>query len=59
MTMIREPKDWQEDWCNFKPEEFRCSHCGALEIHSDILDLLIYALFTISFKFLLFLFKLV
>ena len=40
MTMIREPGDWQEDWCNFKPDEFRCSCCKRLEISSDIMDLL-------------------
>ncbi len=40
MTMIREPGDWQEDWCNFKPDEFRCSCCNRLEISSDIMDLL-------------------
>ena len=38
--MIREPGDWHEDWCNFKPDEFRCSHCGALEVNEDLLDLL-------------------
>ena len=38
--MIREPGDWQEDWCNFTPDEFRCSCCNRLEISSDILDLL-------------------
>ena len=40
MTMIREPGDWQEDWCNFTPDEFRCSCCNRLEISSDIMDLL-------------------
>ena len=40
MTMIREPGDWQEDWCNFTPDEFRCSCCNRLEISSDIIDLL-------------------
>ena len=38
--MIREPGDWQEDWCNFTPDEFRCSCCNRLEISSDIIDLL-------------------
>jgi len=38
--MIREPGDWQEDWCNFTPDEFRCSCCNRLEISSDIMDLL-------------------
>ena len=40
MTMIREPGDWHEDWCNFKPDEFRCSCCNRLEISSELLDLL-------------------
>ena len=40
MTMIREPETWQEDWCNFTPDEFRCSCCNRLEISSDIMDLL-------------------
>ena len=38
--MIREPETWQEDWCNFTPDEFRCSCCNRLEISSDIMDLL-------------------
>ena len=38
--MIREPETWHEDWCNFTPDEFRCSCCNRLEISSDILDLL-------------------
>ena len=37
---VREPGDWKESWVNFKPDEFRCSHCGTLEIHEDLLDLL-------------------
>ena len=37
MTMIREPGDWQEDWCNFKPDEFRCSCCNRLEIASELI----------------------
>ena len=37
---VREPGDWDPSWENFKPEEFRCSHCQALNIHSDIMDLL-------------------
>ena len=40
MTLIRDPGDWQEDWCNFKPDEFRCSCCNKLEIASELLDLL-------------------
>ena len=39
-TFIREPGDWDPSWVNFKPEEFQCSHCQALKIHSDIMDLL-------------------
>ena len=39
-TYIREPGDWKESWVNFKPDEFRCSHCGSLEVHADLLDLL-------------------
>ena len=39
-TYVREPGDWKEGWVNFKPDEFRCSHCGILEIHEDIVDLL-------------------
>ena len=38
--MIREPETWHEDWCNFTPDEFRCSCCNRLEISSDIMDLL-------------------
>ena len=38
--MIREPEKWHEDWCNFTPDEFRCSCCNRLEISSDIMDLL-------------------
>ena len=37
---VREPGDWDQSWVNFKPEEFKCSHCQALNIHSDIMDLL-------------------
>ena len=37
---VREPGDWKESWVNFKPDEFRCSHCGALEVHEDLVDLL-------------------
>ena len=39
-TYVREPGDWKESWVNFKPDEFRCSHCGSLEVHEDLLDLL-------------------
>ena len=37
---VSEPGDWKESWENFKPDEFRCSHCGTLEVHEDLLDLL-------------------
>ena len=39
-TYVREPGDWKESWVNFKPDEFRCSHCGAIEVHANLLDLL-------------------
>ena len=39
-TYIREPGDWKERWVNFKPDEFKCSCCGRLDIYSDLLDLL-------------------
>ena len=39
-TYVREPGDWKESWVNFKPDEFRCSHCGALDVHEDLVDLL-------------------
>ena len=39
-TLIKEPGNWDPSWENFKPEEFQCSHCQALMIHSDIMDLL-------------------
>jgi zinc D-Ala-D-Ala carboxypeptidase len=39
-TFVREHGNWDQSWVNFKPEEFRCSHCQALNIHSDIMDLL-------------------
>ena len=39
-TYIREPGDWKEEWVNFKIDEFKCSCCGLVDIHSDLLDLL-------------------
>jgi|TARA_R100000750_G_scaffold55105_1_gene41069 uncharacterized protein YcbK (DUF882 family) len=39
-TYIREPGNWDQSWENFKPDEFKCSHCGTLEVHEDLLDLL-------------------
>ena len=40
MTMITSQDNWQEDWCNFTPDEMKCSHCGELNISSDLMDLL-------------------
>ena len=37
---INEPSDWRESWENFSPDEVKCSHCGELKIHEDIMDLL-------------------
>ena len=39
-TYIREQSDWKEKWKNFNLEEFKCSCCGSVDIHSDLLDLL-------------------
>jgi len=39
-TYVREPGEWDPRWVNFNPEEFKCSCCGRLEVHSDLLDLL-------------------
>ena len=39
-TYIREHSDWKESWVNFKPTEFECSCCQALDINSDLVDLL-------------------
>ena len=38
--IIREPEKWHEDWCNFSPDEFRCSCCNRLEIAAELVDLL-------------------
>ena len=43
MTMITSQENWQQDWCNFTPDEVKCSHCGELKITSDIMDLLQHA----------------
>ena len=40
MTMITSQENWQQDWCNFTPDEVKCSHCGELKINTDIMDLL-------------------
>ena len=40
MTMITSQENLQQDWCNFTPDEVKCSHCGELKINSDIMDLL-------------------
>ena len=37
---INAPGDWDPNWVNFKPEEFQCSHCQELKIHSSIVDLI-------------------
>jgi zinc D-Ala-D-Ala carboxypeptidase len=39
-TYIREQSDWKEEWKNFSLDEFKCSCCGLVDIHSDLLDLL-------------------
>ncbi len=39
-TYVRELSDWKEEWVNFKIDEFKCSCCGLVDIHSDLLDLL-------------------
>jgi len=39
-TYVRELSDWKERWVNFKIDEFKCSCCGLVDIHSDLLDLL-------------------
>ncbi len=39
-TYIREQSDWKEEWKNFNIGEFKCSCCGLVDIHSDLLDLL-------------------
>ena len=39
-TYIREQSDWKEKWKNFKIDEFKCSCCEAVDINSDLLDLL-------------------
>ena len=40
MTYITSQENWHEDWCNFTPNEMKCSHCGELKISSDLMDLL-------------------
>ena len=39
-TYIREQSDWKEKWKNFNLDEFKCSCCGLVDIHSNLLDLL-------------------
>ena len=36
---VNEPSSWRESWVNFSPDEVKCSHCGELKIHEDIMDL--------------------
>ena len=38
--IISEHSNWNSNWVNFKPEEFECSHCQELKIHSSIVDLI-------------------
>ena len=37
---VNEPSSWREIWVTFSPVEVKCSHCGELKIHEDIMDLL-------------------
>ena len=39
-TYIREQSDWDQKWKNFSLDEFKCSCCGAVDISSDLLDVL-------------------
>ena len=39
-TYIREQSDWKEKWKNFSYDECKCSCCGAVDVSSDLLDLL-------------------
>ena len=38
--IIDKHSNWDSNWENFKPEEFQCSHCQELKIHSSIVDLI-------------------
>jgi len=40
MTIITDPGNWSEDWCNFTPDEVKCQHCGELKISSSLMDLI-------------------
>ena len=36
--IINEHSNWNNNWVNFKPKEFECSHCNILKISSDLMD---------------------
>ena len=38
--MITSQDNWQEDWCNFTPDEMKCQHCGELKIDEELMDLI-------------------
>ena len=37
--MITDKEQWNEDWCNFTPDEVKCQHCGELKIDEELMDL--------------------
>ena len=39
MTIITDPGNWNEEWCNFTPDEVKCQHCGELKIDEELMDL--------------------
>ncbi len=38
--MITEKEQWNEEWCNFTPDEVKCQHCGELKIDEELMDLI-------------------
>ena len=40
MTIITDPGNWNEEWCNFTPDEVKCQHCGKLKIDEELMDLI-------------------
>ena len=40
MTIITDPENWNEEWCNFTPDEVKCQHCGELKIDEELMDLI-------------------
>jgi|TARA_R100001082_G_scaffold89113_1_gene55580 zinc D-Ala-D-Ala carboxypeptidase len=40
MTIITDPGNWNEEWCNFTPDEVKCQHCGELKIDEELMDLI-------------------